>query len=426
MIHILSIKGDGMNNIFTEERDLMFRRRFSYEQFKSAEYIYRLIESKNIIPNQNFFEVLEFLLDDLRPLMKEIIETVKSSPKSLGRKNALKVLARTQEWDKSDAVRCFDDILYELPEITGIFRTCLMRRLSDLMKEIPYDLQNFMRARRHLKKLFLLNDTMLNVFEFIYIVNNARDTGAYLERDIEIWKNQNRNVTAEMLGMKTSELNEALRNLLSYGLIEDCRVRYEVDSDILPVWETPDVHDMSRLFCSPLKGKILPLDMFSISEGDLNYVKKLLTSKMKAPINIMLYGPPGTGKTTFVRSLAKALGMKAFTVNAQDKGSRRAALDLAALRRFSYKVPFTWAKPSQILALYDSLLSPLCDSEIDTETEKELLSLKRLTPGDFHSVRVQFSSFFSDDRTATHKQILSALKREESLKARYVERDIGF
>lgn len=740
MIHILSIKGDGMNNIFTEERDLMFRRRFSYEQFKSAEYIYRLIESKNIIPNQNFFEVLEFLLDDLRSLMKEIIETVKSSPKSSERKNALKVLARTQEWDKSDAVRCFDDILHELPEITGIFRTCLMRRLSDLMKETPYDLQNFMRARRHLKKLFLLNDTMLNVFEFIYIVNNARDTECYLERDIEIWKNQNRNITAEMLGMKTSELNEALRNLLSYGLIEDCRASYEVDSDILPICETPDVHDISRLFCSPLKGKTLPLDMFSISEGDLNYVKKLLTSKMKAPINIMLYGPPGTGKTTFVRSLAKALGMKAFTVNAQDKGSRRAALvaciniaskhknsfvlvdeaenlldanrfqcdgkawlnsflerydnkiiwvtnnvssinpavkrrfsfsvyfgnlgkrergflfrdvihehkaeryfddiqilnlaknyevsagvidsavknakalrygkndfvravesslnaysrfmhngsedvkrnlevpegfvtegitlegsldtlmlrcrradsamreaaetgnllsggcaamlfygppgtgktalakyiahelerecfivrasdlldcyvgmtekkiagafshaekegavlvideadtflysrdnalrswevsevnefltnleecrcfcicttnrfkelDSAALRRFSYKVPFTWAKPSQILALYDSLLSPLCDSEIDSETEKELLSLKRLTTGDFHSVRVQFSSFFSDDRTATHEQILSALKREESLKARYIERDIGF
>ena len=101
-------------------------------------------------------------------------------------------------------------------------------------------------------------------------------------------------------------------------------------------------------------------------------------------------------------------------------------LDSAALRRFSYKVPFTWAKPSQILALYKSLLSPLCDSEIDHETQKELLSLRRLTPGDFHSVRVQFNSFFSDDKTATHEQILSALKREEALKARYAERDIGF
>ena len=727
------------NNIFDDKTDCLFQKKFSYEKFKSAEYILRLAESGNVLPDNTFFDVLNFLLGDLRPLLKEIIGTVKSAPKSVIRTSTLKVLYRTQEWDKHDITRRFDDLLEELPCITGIFRTCLMHKLSDLMKEKPYNLQLFMSARRHMKKLFLLNDTMLDVFEFIYIMNNNCYMHGYFERDIEIWKNQNRYIAARMLDIKTAELEEALNNLSSYGLIDDHRDGYDIENEVLPVWETPDVHDISSFFCSPLKGKTLPLDMFRISENDLNYVKKLLTSKMKAPVNIMLYGPPGTGKTTFVRSLAKTLGMRAFTVNTTDKGNRRAALvaciniaskhknsfvlvdeaenlldvnfrgdgkawlnsflersdnkiiwvtnnvgsinpavkrrfsfsvyfgnpgkrernflfrdvirehkaeryfddvqilnlaknyevsagvidsavknakalrygkndfvravesslnaysrfmqngseevkrnmevpegfvtegitlegsldaligrcrradsamreaaetgniltggcatmlfygppgtgktalakyiahelnrecfivrasdllncyvgmteksiagafrhaesegavlvideadtflysrdnavrsweisevnefltnleecrcfcicttnrfkelDSAALRRFSYKVPFTWAKPSQILALYKSLLSPLCDSEIDPETQKELLSLRRLTPGDFHSVRVQFNSFFSDDKTATHEQILSALKREEALKARYAERDIGF
>ncbi len=725
-----------MNNIFEDESKYMFRKKFSYGKFKTAEYLYRLLESKNAIYNNRFFDdVLDELLGDLRPLLREIIETVKSAPKSSVRTNALKFLKGTRDWDKRDVEGRFDDILEELPKITGIFRTCLMRRLSDMMNEQPYDLQTFVRARRHMKKLFLLSDTMLNVFECLYFLENSA-IGRYLSDEIEIWTKQNRYIAAKILDIKTSELEEAISSLLSYGLIETYRDdNYQIDDNVLPIWETPEVYDMSKFFCSPLKGKTLPLEMFRIPENDLNYVMKLLTSKTKAPINIMLYGPPGTGKTTFVRSLAKALRMKAWSVNATDNGNRRAALvaclniarkhknsfvlvdeaenmldigfrpegkswlntfleksdnkiiwvtnnvheinaavkrrfsfsiffdnlgkrernflfrdvihehkaeryfddaqimnlaknyevsagvidsavrqakslrygkrdfvravesslnaysrfmhngyesvrrnievpegfvtegitlegsldalmarcrkadsamrnesfnmtggcatmlfygppgtgktalaryiaheldrecfivrasdllncyvgmteksiaeafrhaemegsvlvideadtflysrdnavrsweisevnefltnleecrcfcicttnrfnelDSAAMRRFSCKVSFTWAKPSQILALYKSHLSPLCDSEIDAETERELMSLRRLTPGDFHAVRVQFNSFF-EDKKVTHEELLRALKREETLKARYINRDIGF
>ena len=131
------------NNIFDDKTDCLFQKKFSYEQFKSAEYILKLTESGNVLPDNTFFDVLNFLLGDLRPLLKEIIGTVKSAPKSVIRTSTLKVLYRTQEWDKHDITRRFDDLLEELPCITGIFRTCLMHKLSDLMKEKPYNLHYF-------------------------------------------------------------------------------------------------------------------------------------------------------------------------------------------------------------------------------------------------------------------------------------------
>ncbi len=101
-------------------------------------------------------------------------------------------------------------------------------------------------------------------------------------------------------------------------------------------------------------------------------------------------------------------------------------LDEATIRRFSYKVSFTWAKPQQIMVLYNALLAPLCKSALEPELERELTAFTRLTPGNFHAVRSQFNPFFSDESVATHEDMIAALRREETMKAKYAQRSAGF
>ena len=96
-----------------------------------------------------------------------------------------------------------------------------------------------------------------------------------------------------------------------------CDIGVHISYTIIKIFEQPDL-DPKDLFCVQMKGETLPLENFNIKKEELNYIIKLLKSKNSMPVHIMLYGPPGTGKTTFARSLSKALGLKAFTINVQD------------------------------------------------------------------------------------------------------------
>ena len=128
-------------------------------------------------------------------------------------------------------------------------------------------------------------------------------------------------------------------------------------------------------------------------------------------------------ETSFVNEfLAQLEECRAFCICTTN---RRENMDAAAMRRFSYKVAFSYAKPEQVQALYTELLRPLCAAPLPHDLEKELLRLNTLTPGDFHAVRSQHSSFFEEDAAPTHQSLIAALRQEVALK---VERThcIGF
>ncbi|MBQ7219651.1 MAG: AAA family ATPase, partial [Synergistaceae bacterium] len=96
--------------------------------------------------------------------------------------------------------------------------------------------------------------------------------------------------------------------------------------------------------------------------------------------------------------------------------NRLKELDSASVRRFSHKVAFWYSGESQVIALYESLLAPLCDSELSKELERELRRMTRLTPGDFHAVRMQYNSYLSDRSEVSHEVLVNALRRELALK----------
>ena len=118
----------------------------------------------------------------------------------------------------------------------------------------------------------------------------------------------------------------------------------------------------------------------------------------------------------FLTALEECRGFCICTTN------RRDTMDAAAMRRFSVKVAFTYARPEQIAALYDKLLAPLCTTAMPPDLRRELLALPRLAPGDFHVVRASCAGRFGRSATdLSHERLVAALRKEQSLKLREEE-----
>ncbi|MBQ7607227.1 MAG: AAA family ATPase [Desulfovibrionaceae bacterium] len=101
----------------------------------------------------------------------------------------------------------------------------------------------------------------------------------------------------------------------------------------------------------------------------------------------------------------------------------REIIDSAAMRRFTFKIKFHYAGPTQIAALYKSILSPLAKGNIPNDLLYELQQEQMLTPGDFRAVYAQFCL---EEGQVPHADLVKALKREEKLKLEKKERGIGF
>jgi SpoVK/Ycf46/Vps4 family AAA+-type ATPase len=120
----------------------------------------------------------------------------------------------------------------------------------------------------------------------------------------------------------------------------------------------------------------------------------------------------------FLTSLEQYHGFCICTTN------RISNLDAASMRRFSFKIPFTYAGADQIVALYEKLLAPLAGSNLSPELERELKGMPRLAPGDFHAVKSQF--WLAEQGEVSHEELVKALIREGAMKLDREDRKIGF
>ena len=101
-------------------------------------------------------------------------------------------------------------------------------------------------------------------------------------------------------------------------------------------------------------------------------------------------------------------------------------MDAAAMRRFTHKIAFTYARPEQVLALYASLLAPLCGVALPPKLERRLCALRHLTPGDFRAVYGQFDPLYVEPRSVTHEKLVDTLEREITLKNEALNGSVGF
>ena len=120
----------------------------------------------------------------------------------------------------------------------------------------------------------------------------------------------------------------------------------------------------------------------------------------------------------FLTALESFSGICICTTN------RRDGMDAAAMRRFSFKIPFGYAGAAQLEALYASLLAPLVGTPLPAEQKARLVMQKKLTPGDFHAVRMQF--WLNQPGSVSHDILLAALLHEQAIKLDTVAQRIGF
>jgi hypothetical protein len=119
----------------------------------------------------------------------------------------------------------------------------------------------------------------------------------------------------------------------------------------------------------------------------------------------------------FLTALEEYRGFCVCTTN------RSRSVDAAALRRFSFKISFGYAKPAQVEALYRSLLAPLTKEVLAESLKARLLELTKLTPGDFKAVRSRY--WLMEPGKVSHEELIGGLAAEQRAKTEH-GRIIGF
>lgn len=180
-----------------------------------------------------------------------------------------------------------------------------------------------------LRDVFGISQTAAEICEYIFLKQEFEAIESYFEDHLRIHTHAGRRTFLQMLGISSVAFSEALGELKKSGLIESSSSCLSLSDGLEQFWEPGANKDVAGNFCKPLRGEALPLASFNIPKAELKYTLGLLKGKGQAPVHIMLYGHPGTGKTTFVRSLAQHLDVKAWAVPANEKegdADRRTAL----------------------------------------------------------------------------------------------------
>ena len=100
-------------------------------------------------------------------------------------------------------------------------------------------------------------------------------------------------------------------------------------------------------------------------------------------------------------------------------------LDSASIRRFSHKIGFNYLNPKGNIIFYKKMLCPLLKTDLDKKHENSLRSIEHLAPGDFKTVRNNFSFYSSKD--LKHELLILALRSEVKFKkVTHENQKIGF
>jgi SpoVK/Ycf46/Vps4 family AAA+-type ATPase len=299
----------------------------SYVQGKTAKWLSVLLK-RGVPLDHSFFCCLQWAIGDLRRLLKGVVEAAQKLPNDSDTEEALKVIIAAMKWPASKLERRFDDIVDDYPCIESTVRECATRECRAAANIVAHDAQVHARAKNSIKKIFGISKEAAELCEFVHFVRTHSALESCFEDHVNIWKLPRRDDLARLLNIPLPTLQGCIKDLISYGLL-GTNDYFKIHKGVAAFWEETNSQNMTRFFCAPLDGETLPLENFRVSEEEVRHVKALLSKKGATPVHIMLYGPPGTGKTTFARSLAKSIGVKAWTVNSReddDEDDRRASL----------------------------------------------------------------------------------------------------
>ena len=304
---------------FYGRREIM-KREISHSQTRAALYMARLLMAGIMCAEHpDFFMYLDFAGVRLKELLRDITKAAMTKPDSPAKSEALDDLRQAQGWRIPQLIRDFNDIIYDNPILRELLRFCALNHCLRISETKADDSENYRLALEKLAGIFCLSPEAQKLLEFAYIVDTEREVSSYFGiGELEIFRPRNKTALSAVLAMNISDVIDAWHEIKRSHLFQSALSITDgiasINNAVYQVFEAPD-KDPEDMFCVPLYGETLPLGSFNIPAEDLSYITRLMTSKTNSPVHIMVYGSPGTGKTTFARSLAKSLGLTAWTAN---------------------------------------------------------------------------------------------------------------
>jgi SpoVK/Ycf46/Vps4 family AAA+-type ATPase len=296
-----------------------------YAKGKTAEWMLNLLES-GIFIDEPFWECAEWILGNLRKVLSNLEVSLKTRSIEGAISNIYEELSELIENRRNSHI--YDEVNELVETNECLYKPLLEAVRSELAAAAKNSKENvavYRKARQGLKRTFGLREDACAICEFIFIKDEFSPIERYFEDSLGIFRFSSRKRFADMFCMKSVELQTSISELVSSGICEvDSHSNYcHLADGIGSFWENVSSVPSENIFCRPLRGKTLPLESFDILPDDVAHVLALLKHEGDFPVHILLYGEPGTGKTTFARSLASELNIKAWCVPCGDEDEAR-------------------------------------------------------------------------------------------------------
>lgn len=321
-------------------QDTIFTPETAQAKAEAAVWLMRLMETP-IILDDNFFAFLGWCAGGLKPfarcLQADVVLLSGRKAEVLRAKKAVTGLSDISEKRLDDAL---EEIFEEHPILHDTIRRAIVQILHTISSDACTHKVLSTGSLRHIKKFFGLCDEAVCLCTLAFMAGAYQAAENYFEDSLRIQDYGNRHLLAHMLGIQASRCRELITQMTGMGILDMSTRQIRLCDSVNEAWQNGDQHSLQKTFCQPVQGSVLPLEQFHIPAEDREHIVRLLRPSRLArtrPVHILLYGAPGTGKTSFVRSLAASLSVKAWAVPCKDDDSsqdRRAALT-ACLRMAS-------------------------------------------------------------------------------------------
>lgn len=331
----------------------------STPQAEAARWLLRLMQKEDLLAEDGFLKVAAWCCGGLKTIVKPIQEEVADQPRAAaGLRSAVKGLSRIREKHLPERLdELIDDYPRVMPVVLRNIRKCLEKSAATSCEnEIMRLIQGF----------FSLDAEAMSICKYAFFANNYDEINHYFEIKLDIEEYQNRHLLAYMLGIPLKRCNSLINELTQLGILDedrDMRLTHKIEN----AWKEEDGTKLVETFCQPLSGEFLPLEQFNVPEVAVQHVYRLFSQGTDRPLHVLLYGAPGTGKTTFARSLAHALGGKAYAVccNGDDSAQDR-RLALAACLRLASRDAKAFVLVDEAERILDTSIASLSNESSDT------------------------------------------------------------
>lgn len=282
----------------------------------------------NVPMNSEFFDCLHWVTGDLQSLLKGIKSSLTKNGRTGKFRKALNYIDENIDSEDMFIGRELSVLFNNFPSVQGLMKELALGACQAIQEpKKPYTPAE--HAINNLHNLFGISEEACRFCEFVYFLGNYKPIESYFEDELELYKPGNRELLAKLLEINPGNIAQIVRVAGDMHILSTNSEYFRLASAIQPLWDDMAPEELKNLFCAPLKGDILPIDDFQIKADELWTVRQILRSGGEMPVHILLYGVPGTGKTTFARSLAKELGLKAYAVSSREddeESDRRSCL----------------------------------------------------------------------------------------------------